>query len=280
VFFMHRRTTPITLSTRGVGARVIGMPLSAVKSTENQRFCGVAKYYGYRYYHPQTGRWINRDPIEEEGGLNLYGFVYNSPYNWIDPLGLKNCQVVVFFGHHISNGYGPNIRQEMGEFMKNAGTCDRAGGLGCSTGEQGGGNIIGFPNIPRRTGGGSAATNGGRNVPTRDLENSDGYSRSGQEGQEDRRQIGWARLAAEAWAAALAEGQALCNKCEDCTVVVEFRCVGNRERQAKLQRLRDSRVEATRHLSAEARQRYFPNQKPQDAVPNCGQKETIKCGKS
>jgi len=35
---------------------------------------------GYRFYNPELGRWINRDPIEEEGGLNLYGFVlYESP---------------------------------------------------------------------------------------------------------------------------------------------------------------------------------------------------------
>lgn len=32
-------------------------------------------FYGYRYYNPEMGRWLNRDPIEEEGGLNLYGFV-------------------------------------------------------------------------------------------------------------------------------------------------------------------------------------------------------------
>jgi RHS repeat-associated protein len=75
------------LSTRGVGARVVGMPLSAAKSTENQRFSGVAKYYGYRYYHPQTGRWINKDPIEEEGGLNLYGFVGNNGVSAFDYLG-------------------------------------------------------------------------------------------------------------------------------------------------------------------------------------------------
>jgi integrase/recombinase XerD len=31
--------------------------------------------YGYRYYNPTTGRWPSRDPIGEEGGLNLYGFV-------------------------------------------------------------------------------------------------------------------------------------------------------------------------------------------------------------
>ncbi|NJO93555.1 MAG: RHS repeat-associated core domain-containing protein [Hydrococcus sp. RM1_1_31] len=24
-------------------------------------------YYGYRFYNPETGRWINRDPIEERG---------------------------------------------------------------------------------------------------------------------------------------------------------------------------------------------------------------------
>ena len=31
---------------------------------------------------------MSRDPIGEEGGLNLYGFVYNSPVQWIDRLGL------------------------------------------------------------------------------------------------------------------------------------------------------------------------------------------------
>jgi RHS repeat-associated protein len=45
-------------------------------------------YYGYRYYHPQTGRWINKDPIEEEGGLNLYGFVENDGLNFVDVSGL------------------------------------------------------------------------------------------------------------------------------------------------------------------------------------------------
>jgi RHS repeat-associated protein len=44
-------------------------------------------YYGYRYYSAQLGRWINRDPIEEEGGFNLYGFVENDPIDYIDPIG-------------------------------------------------------------------------------------------------------------------------------------------------------------------------------------------------
>ena len=58
------------------------------KTTENQRFPRVVSYYGYRYYTPQTGRWINRDPIEEEGGLNLYGFVGNDGVNFVDIFGL------------------------------------------------------------------------------------------------------------------------------------------------------------------------------------------------
>ncbi len=44
-------------------------------------------YYGYRYYDPVTGRWLSRDPIGEEGGPNLYGFVYNSPEQFYDILG-------------------------------------------------------------------------------------------------------------------------------------------------------------------------------------------------
>ncbi len=43
-------------------------------------------YYGYRY--EKDGRWPNRDPIGERGGLNLYGFVGNNPISRIDPLGL------------------------------------------------------------------------------------------------------------------------------------------------------------------------------------------------
>ena len=29
----------------------------------------------YRAYDPKTARWLSRDPIEEEGGINLYTYV-------------------------------------------------------------------------------------------------------------------------------------------------------------------------------------------------------------
>jgi RHS repeat-associated protein len=38
-------------------------------------------YYGFRYYNPETGRWLNRDPIEEDGGFNLVSFGPNNPLN-------------------------------------------------------------------------------------------------------------------------------------------------------------------------------------------------------
>jgi RHS repeat-associated protein len=43
--------------------------------------------YLYRYYDPVTGRWPSRDPIEESGGVNIYGFVQNDGVNRWDYLG-------------------------------------------------------------------------------------------------------------------------------------------------------------------------------------------------
>lgn len=46
-------------------------------------------YYNYRHYNPKDGRWINRDPIAEQGGWNLYRFVKNNCSTLIDSLGKK-----------------------------------------------------------------------------------------------------------------------------------------------------------------------------------------------
>jgi RHS repeat-associated protein len=43
--------------------------------------------YGYRFYNDTTGRWVSRDPIEEQGGLNLYRFVANDPPSLMDTMG-------------------------------------------------------------------------------------------------------------------------------------------------------------------------------------------------
>jgi len=46
-------------------------------------------YYGYRYYKPSTGSWLSRDPDEEDGGDNVYGFAGNDDVDYYDIFGLK-----------------------------------------------------------------------------------------------------------------------------------------------------------------------------------------------
>jgi integrase/recombinase XerD len=62
---------------------------------KTEGFNDCVTYYGYRYYDPITGRWPSRDPIGEEGGVNLYGFVGNDGVNWVDYLGLKDILVTI-----------------------------------------------------------------------------------------------------------------------------------------------------------------------------------------
>ena len=49
-------------------------------------------YYGYRYLRTKHGRWLNRDPLGEEGGVNLFSYVSNSAPIAIDSLGLKDAK--------------------------------------------------------------------------------------------------------------------------------------------------------------------------------------------
>jgi RHS repeat-associated protein len=46
-------------------------------------------YYKYRHYKADYGRWTSTDPIEERGGVNLYNFVHDRPFNYWDGYGLK-----------------------------------------------------------------------------------------------------------------------------------------------------------------------------------------------
>jgi len=45
-------------------------------------------YYGYRFYMPEEGRWLNKEPLGYVGVWNLYNMIYNNPVNYIDLLGL------------------------------------------------------------------------------------------------------------------------------------------------------------------------------------------------
>ncbi len=64
-------------------------------------------WFGFRWYDPDTGKWLSPDPIEEAGSLNLTGFVENDPINLIDALGLASLRLE--FRAYIPESLGETI---------------------------------------------------------------------------------------------------------------------------------------------------------------------------
>lgn len=49
--------------------------------------------YLYRVYSPSMGRWLSKDPMQDRGGLNLYGFVGNLPLSQVDVNGMAELNL-------------------------------------------------------------------------------------------------------------------------------------------------------------------------------------------
>lgn len=190
-------------------------------------------YYGARFHSPLTGRWLSRDPLDEDGGINLYSFTSNDAVNGYDILGFKTCRVTVMWAH------SAEIRQKLfernEEARKKKENCSFTSGLGC--GLDGRNGALGIPNFPNcgpgaigtripRPGGNKGSRihennyNGGFNPPGTDNNSEDLFNRTS---------AGFARMAEAAWAAAIKHGQELCSKgyrrgccCEK--VIVRFEC--------------------------------------------------------
>jgi RHS repeat-associated protein len=63
-------------------------------------------YWGYRYYSPELGRWMNRDPIEESGGQNIYAYVSGNPNSFVDRYGKKFVSGVEMHRDQVDFGVG------------------------------------------------------------------------------------------------------------------------------------------------------------------------------
>jgi RHS repeat-associated protein len=60
-------------------------------------------HFGARDYDPSVGRWISKDPIRFDGGLNMYAYCDGDPVNYVDPSGLL-VPGAVAFGAAVADG--------------------------------------------------------------------------------------------------------------------------------------------------------------------------------
>jgi RHS repeat-associated protein len=68
-------------------------------------------YYGFRYYLPQSGRWLSRDPIGENGGNNVYGFCLNAAVRYVD----RDGRTIEFTGEQSAIDAGKKLLEEAKE---------------------------------------------------------------------------------------------------------------------------------------------------------------------
>lgn len=78
------RPTPTPIGGTSAGYQRFPELENSSKPTKSRGLEPRVAVYLYRYYDPGTGRWPSRDPIEERGGINLYGFVQNDGLNHVD----------------------------------------------------------------------------------------------------------------------------------------------------------------------------------------------------
>ena len=69
---------------------------------DNYRFDSESNFYQVRnrYLHPTLGRWLTRDPLEYQDGINVYTYVANNTKNYIDPFGEERIKlwIAAFIG--------------------------------------------------------------------------------------------------------------------------------------------------------------------------------------
>ena len=104
-------------------------------------------------YSPQWGRWLQRDPIGEAGGLNLYGYCLNDPSDLIDTLGLTCCDLTLSIGHgHVPTSgevflnQSPKPNTNNSYFLQYGNQCTMYGGCGLNALNTGGVGDGVYPN--------------------------------------------------------------------------------------------------------------------------------------
>lgn len=111
--------TAITNSTRNIvqsySYESFGLVTPTTNFVNSYTFAGrewdwqARLYYNRaRYYDPVAGRFVSKDPIGLQAGMNLYSYVQGNPVNYIDPDGLFDI-LVDEYGTKNGTTYGAQI---------------------------------------------------------------------------------------------------------------------------------------------------------------------------
>ena len=93
-----------TLTTEGKGKKLCARRALGVADRGYRYDAETENYYvRNRYYSPTLGRWLTRDPIGYQGGINLYGYVNSSPVGNVDAEGTQ----VYMYGVTVDNTPSP-----------------------------------------------------------------------------------------------------------------------------------------------------------------------------
>ncbi|MEI6056685.1 MAG: RHS repeat-associated core domain-containing protein [Lentisphaerota bacterium] len=68
-------------------AKTGSSPNSYMFSTKEYDSKSGLYYFGARYYDPEIGRWMSKDPMGMIDGPNMYLYCLNNPINFMDPFG-------------------------------------------------------------------------------------------------------------------------------------------------------------------------------------------------
>jgi RHS repeat-associated protein len=80
----------------------------------------------FRAYDPDLGRWLNRDPIAELGGINMYSYVANDALNLRDPVGEQANQKSLCDPEWVEmNGY---TKEQIDKELARTRALEKAGG--------------------------------------------------------------------------------------------------------------------------------------------------------